>query len=242
MNFIFKGFRITYHYKFLNKNKTILLLHGWGGNENAFCFLEPYLTNMFNLLAISFPPYFTSQKSHQSLAMDDYLEIMLSILKLHNISEIDIICHSFGFRLTLMLSSTKIKINSLIITGGAGINLKKNLFNLLNLNAQIIENKTKIKKGLPLKKTDYTTLDETDKKTFKNVIHKDTTPYLKFDCKTLLFWGENDTATPKKIAKYLHRKITDSRLIIVKSDHFAYLNFKNEFLTRCLKFYKELYD
>lgn len=242
MNFIFKGFSIKYHYLFSNKDRTILFLHGWGGNENSFCFLETYLKNKFNLLAISFPPYFTSQESHQSLTMDDYLKIILYILKLHNISKIDIICHSFGFRLTLMLCSTKIKINSLIVTGGAGINLKKSLYHTLNLNAQIIKNKMKVKKGMPLKETDYTILNKTDKETFKNVISKDTTPYLKIDCDTLLFWGEKDTATPKKIAKYLNKNIKRSRLITVKSDHFAYLNFKNEFLSRCLKFYEELYD
>lgn len=243
MTLIYKGFKIDYTFDFLNKEKNLLLLHGWGGDKNSFLFIKNCLKIRFNIIAISFPPYFMkSKKSHIPITMHDYLNIILTILKLHNIKNVNIICHSFGFRLALMLSSTDIKIDSLIITGGAGINLSPNLFKQISLNSKIIDNLIRLKNGLSLHQSDYTILDNIDKKTFKNIINFDTTNYLKFNCPTLLFWGKKDTATRIKLARYINKKIKSSKLIVVDSDHFAYLNFKNLFLSSCLKFYKEIYD
>lgn len=242
MKFCYKGFLIDYDYVFNFHKENIIFLHGWGGDKKSFEFMYNLLTNKFNILSISFPPYFTKKiQSPISLDMNDYLEIIIRILSLLNIKELNIICHSFGFRLALILSSTDIKIKSIIITGGAGINLRHGIFNKIRYNKKLIDNKLKIAKGEKLEESDYTVLDNIDKKTFKNIVNFNSTNYLRFDCPTLIFWGKLDSATPLKIGRYINKKIKNSKLIIVNSDHFAYLNYLNLFETHCLKFYKEIY-
>lgn len=239
MNLYYKSYSIEYEYIYKKSNDTIVFLHGWGGNKNSFNFLHCYLQN-YNVLAISFPPYFTKTDyidSSVSLCMQDYLEILTTILKLHNIASAHIVCHSFGFRICLMLFATSFEIKSVVVTGGAGINLYKNIFNNLKLYNKIIWNK---KLNIVDKNLDINMLKNTDKKTFKNIVNQDLTLYSKLIKKSMLiFWGKYDTATPIKIANILNKHNKNSKKVIVKSDHFAYLNFHNLFTKEVLNFLKE---
>ena len=135
MIYLFKGYQVDYNYIFNNKTTTIIFLHGWGGNKNSFSNLERYLINNFNILKISFPPYFLSKnqrlKSVVPLTIYDYKELVLNLIMLHNINTTYIVCHSFGFRIALLLFSKKLNIEKLVVTGGAGINFDKSLFKTL---------------------------------------------------------------------------------------------------------------
>ena len=103
MNLLFKSFNVEYDFENSNKNTTIMFFHGWGGNKNSFALLHKYLSKDYNLLSISFPPYFLSKsKSVNSLNLYDYITLLENICVLHNIKNCIIICHSFGFRITLL--------------------------------------------------------------------------------------------------------------------------------------------
>ncbi|MFQ6724123.1 MAG: hypothetical protein ACLRFE_02150, partial [Clostridia bacterium] len=136
MTFLYKTYEVEYEYLFSNHSKTILLLHGWGGNKNSFAKAKKFFKNQYNILSISFPPlnlytndYNLSQnESIVPLTMYDYRNIALSILTILNLNSIIIICHSFGLRVSLMLATSNISIIKIIITGGAGIRLKSNFF------------------------------------------------------------------------------------------------------------------
>jgi len=237
MIYLFKGYQIDYDYTFNNKKTTIIFLHGWGGNKFSFCQLEKFLNQNFNILKISFPPYFMSTnknlKSTLALTIYDYRDIVLNLIILHNIKSIYIICHSFGFRIALLLFSKKLNIQKLIVTGGAGINFEKSRIKTISLNSKILFSKqTKITIDC-----DYNKLNFCDKQTFKNIVNKNLKNYSSLiNCNTLLFWGKNDKDTPIKICKFLKHKVKNSQAKIVKSDHFAYLNFSKEFINETLKF------
>ncbi len=239
MKLNFKSYSIDYDYIYSHSKNTIIFLHGWGGDKNSFSFLHPFLKD-YNLLSISFPPYFTAQNyadSTLALDMDDYLQILLTICVLHNINGATIICHSFGFRITLLLLSTKFKIHAIIVTGGAGINTYKNITKKLKLNSKIIWNK---KLNLRPKNLDINLLKTLDRATFKNIINKDLTAYKNLiNSPSLLFWGTDDTATPPKHARIIKKSAKNSTLKIVKGDHFAYLTHQQLFIKSTLSFLKE---
>lgn len=232
MNFLYKNESINYAFINNNKEETILFLHGWGGNKFSFAQTINLLKNQYNVLSVTMP---TILPMTSVWNMFDYVELIENILALHPIKNIIIICHSFGFRIAMLLSR-KISIKKLIVTGGAGIK-KDNIFIKINKNFNKTALKTHFFKDF-YKKTassDYLALTETNKETFKNIVNLNLKFATKFTCPILLFWGHKDTATPMWIAKHLKRK-NKAKLIVVNSDHFAYLKESNKFNHTVLEF------
>lgn len=235
MNYIFKGETIDYEF-FNNSHKdTILFLHGWGGNKKAFSSCFSIVKNNFNYLTISIP---TIMDTNFVWDMFDYRDLVLNILKLHNLDKIIIVCHSFGFRIATLLHN-HIKIKKLIITGGAGMKRKNIIKRIENENNLILLKDKKYEYLFKkISSPDYQNLSNTNKKTFKNIVNFNTKNLVKFDCPILLFWGKNDTETLLWIAKKLY-KLNRSLLFITKSDHFAYLKENFAFNHELKKFLME---
>ncbi len=220
MKCIFKTEIIEYVYYNKNHKDTIVFLHGWGGNKSSFDCCIPIIKNKFNYLAITLP---TISDTNIVWDMFDYRDLVLNILKLHNLGKIIIVCHSFGFRIATLLHN-HIKIKKLIITGGAGMKRKNIIKRIENENnLMLLKDKKYEYLFKKISSPDYQNLSNTNKKTFKNIVNFNTKNLVKFDCPILLFWGKNDTETPLWIAKKLY-KLNRSLLFITKSDHFAYLN------------------
>lgn len=243
MLFLYKTYEVEYEYLFSNHNHTLLLLHGWGGNKDSFAKVKKIFKLHYNILSISFPPlnlYQTKTNSVVPLDMYDYKNIVSNILKLLNLNSVIIICHSFGFRVALMLTTTKITIEKIIVTGGAGIKLKPNLFKKLSLNFNSIWLKTHPEDFTKIASSEYVSLSNIDRQTFKNIVNKDLTNYIKnLHCPAFLFWGEKDTSTPVKILKIIKKfKPTIKYNIIKDGTHFCYLTHVELFIDYCDKFLK----
>ncbi len=235
MKFLFKNEVLDYDYHFSNQKKTILFLHGWGGNKFSFQTTINLCKKNFNVLTITLP---TTQPTTCVFDLFDYVECVEKILKIQNISSVILICHSFGFRIALILKE-KLIVEKIVVTGGAGIKIE-NKFKKLN---KIDKNNTKIwLKNNKIKnlfeKTaskDYLELSSINKKTFKNIVNLNLKFLAKFSCPMLLFWGKNDSATPVAIANYLNKN-NNAKLIILNSDHFAFLTNNSQFNHTVLNF------
>lgn len=232
MKFLFKNEIIDYNFFNIGKEKTILFLHGWGGNKFSFQQTINLLKNQYNILSITMP---TILPTTSVWNMFDYVELIENILSVNSIKSVIIICHSFGFRIAMLLNK-KISIEKLVVTGGAGLK-KENFFKKIIKN----NNKTILKcvnfKNFYKKiaSNDYLNLSPINKKTFKNIVNFNLKFASKFTCPMLLFWGNKDSDTPLWIARYIKNKNT-SKLIVANSDHFAYLKENNKFNHEVLKF------
>jgi len=238
MKFLFKGYLVNYEVIENDKDTSVLFLHGWGGNLHSFDLLKKYLLSCYNLISISMPPYFLEDiDSLNPLNMDDYLDLVRNILILSNKKKLILICHSFGFRIALMLLSLNFKIEKIVVTGGAGISLDKNIFQTINFNQKLLINKLKHFEVKRKVKTDYSILKGVDRISFKNIVNKNLKEYVKLiDCPTLLFWGKKDKSTPLKIYKYLKKNIRNNIAVLTHSDHFCYIKENNKFINSILKF------
>lgn len=234
MNYIFKNETINYDFFNNKKPETILFLHGWGGNKNSFLQTINLLKNQYNILTITMP---TILPTTCAWTLFDYLNLVKNILHTHSISNPIIICHSFGLRVAMLLNKS-INIKKIIITGGAGLK-KDNIFIRINKNFNKIALKSHFCKDFYKKiaSSDYLALTETNKETFKNIVNLNLKFAIKFNCPMLLFWGKNDKSTPLWIAKILKRK-NNAKLVIVDSDHFAYLHENSKFNHNVLAFLK----
>lgn len=235
MTFLYKTYPVDYDYICKSGSPTILFLHGWGGDKNSFSQAKKFFSFQYSILSISLPPY---GDSCVPLTMQDYCNIAFNILNLLNISNVIIVCHSFGMRVALMLTVTQIHIDKIIITGGAGIIFKKNFIKKLSFQHNLILMKKHPKLSYKFSSPDYKNLSYIDKQTFKNIVNKNLANYIKnLNCPIMLFWGKKDKDTPIKIIKIFKKYHQNLHIkIFANGTHFCYLEYAQNFIDECQNF------
>ena len=236
MRFLFKNEVVEYTLLGNENRDTILFLHGWGMSKSAFSHTIKLLEKNYSILTLTMP---TIEPTISVWTLFDYVELVENILSMNNIQNLIVVCHSFGFRVAMLLNK-RIKIKKIIVTGGAGIKKEKYLdfFKKINKNnIKILLNSKKIKNLFEkTASTDYKALSPTNRKTFINIVNLNLNFALKFNCPLLLFWGTKDSETPIWIAKQTHKKNTNAKLILTNSNHFAYIENNAQFNNETLKF------
>ena len=230
---------ITLSYKKYGDGKdNIIILPGWGETRNTFLEIINILKIDYTIYILDYPGFGNTPFPNRNLIMDDYSLLVIDFLSQLNITNPIVIAHSFGGRIAILLSSKyNISIKNLILIDSAGIKPKvtlkkkfklkiyKTLQSLANYLPKNIKTKVKTYLFNKFSSTDYQSLDPNMRETFKNIVNLDLSNYLsKIKCNTLILWGEKDIDTPLKDAKIMHKKITNSELIIFPNcTHFCYL-------------------
>lgn len=227
INYCFKG----------NGEETVLFLHGWGANLNSFFFYAENLKQHFKTLQIDFCGFGESESLTYPLTVFDYACEVYRLIKTLKLGRITIVCHSFGARVAILLSTIfNMDVTNLIIIGGAGIKPRFNIFNKIKIYKYKflkLLNKCKLF-NFNLNNfgsSDYKALNAVQKQTFVNVVNFNEKKYLKnIKANTLLLWGEKDDSTPVYMAKIFNKKIKNSKLKVFKGlGHFCFL--ENKILT-----------
>ena len=235
----FKSNNIKIYYeKYGNANKTILILPGWGNTSKTFNQIINNFENNYTIYIVDYPGFGKSPTPKKTLTIYDYTEIIYNFLKKLKITNPLIIAHSFGGRIsTLLTTKYKFKIDKMILIDIAGIKpkktfkqkLKETTYKILKKIIKVSKNKEKYQKLL-LKlfaSTDYQDLPTGMHQTFKNIINEDLTTYIKtIPSECLIIWGRQDTSTPLKDAYKIKKLIKNSALIIFPNgNHFPYLQY-----------------
>lgn len=226
-------------YKKYGKNKkVILILPGWGDTRSTFQYLIDYFKKDYTIYILDYPGFGNSSFPNSDLDMFDYSMYIIKFLNHFNIKNPIIISHSFGGRISILLTSFyQIRIDKMILIGSAGIKKKKSfktlfklyLYKLLKKLNIFFPKKMKVKYKRKLLKLfgskDYSNLNFNMMKTFQNIINLDLTNYLdNINTETLLIWGELDEDTPLKDGILMNEKIKNSALITIpNSSHYVYL-------------------
>lgn len=229
-----------------DKNKYVLLLHGWGGSLNSFRGLEEFLvSNDYSVINLDFPGFGNSELPKADFCLDDYVKMVTEMLDTLNIDKVSVVAHSFGGRVAIKLASNTQYVNKLILVDSAGVKPRFSLSKQLKINhfrfLKWLKNHKLLKRDLSkYGSEDYKALPEQMKPVFVRIINEDLTPNLsKIACPTLLIWGGKDKSTPLYMAKTMHKKIKDSGLVVFKeSGHFSYLEHHGEFLIIANEFLK----
>lgn len=231
---------IIYYEKYGTKKDTILILPGWGNNRETFHYIINELKEKYTIYIVDYPGLGKSPIPKHTLTIYDYTELVINFMNKLNINNPIIIAHSFGGRITTLLTGYyKLKIDKLVLIDIASIKPKKNLKKLIKEKIYKILKKTI--KILPQKKYekyrnkllkhfasyDYLNLPPNMHETFKNIINEDLTKYIKYiKSETIIIWGEHDKDTPLSDAYKIKKSIKNSALIILKkASHFSYLQY-----------------
>ena len=229
-----------YYEKHGNSKKTILILPGWGNTRETFHYIINHFKNSHTIYIIDYPGLGKSPIPDKTLNIYDYTELIIQFMKKLNIINPIIISHSFGGRITTLLTGYyQLEIEKLILIDIAGIKPKKTLKKYIREKTYKILKK--LIKLLPKKNQellyrkllnyfaspDYLSLPPTMHQTFKNIINEDLTNYFNnIKSETLIIWGEKDQDTPLKDAKKINKLMKNSALIIYpKATHYSYLQY-----------------
>ena len=236
MVYLYNGKKV--HYKFVNgQSRTpTLLLHGWGCDCSVFNDLIKFFPNK-SFLLIDFPPFGNSDKAIADWNIFTYVGMLMSLCDYLHIDKCDVLGHSFGGRVAIILSAVKRSlVQSCILVDSAGMKPHRSL----KLRYKIIKYKINKKLGKNTENmgsSDYLALPENMRKTFVSIINTYLEDYAKrMAVKTLIVWGEKDDDTPLYMARRLNKLIKNSTLkVISQAGHFS-------FLDRPLEFYKIIND
>ena len=229
---------LTYSFNNINSKNTTLFLHGWGCNKN-YMFPISKLKNS-NSLIIDLPGFEKNKYLCKPYFIDDYIEDIIIFLNNFDHKITHIVAHSFGGKLAVKLANL-LKVKGLILIAPSIYHkIRGPRYYLKVLTYKIIKH-IKIFKKISNKmgSKDYRSLSPIMKKTMSNIINESVKDDIKkIKVPTILLFGDKDKITPVYLGKRIKRNISDSELIILKGNHFAYLYNK----TQVVKIIESLVD
>ena len=142
---------LTMYYEvYGNKDKTILILPGWGETRNTFMDMIHILQLEYTVYIVDYPGFGNSPFPDRELTMMDYAQLIAYFIQTLQLKELYIIAHSFGGRIAILLSSQlAIYLPKLVLIDSAGIKPKRTLKS--RLKTKIYKTLQKLSNLLPTK-------------------------------------------------------------------------------------------
>ena len=232
-----------------NAQGNLLLLHGWGCSTQLMASVQAEMGKTMRVVSIDFPGHGKSARPPEPWGVPEYMEMTAQLIERLHFAPCDIVAHSFGARVAILLAAERPQlVKRLALTGAAGLkkpqtggaSAKQRLYKGLR-GAMNLAEKTRLFGDLPDRgrealvqrfgSEDYKALDPEMRKTFVKVISLDLTDRLEeIKAPTLLYWGAKDTETPLWMARVMQERIPDAGLVVEEgAGHFAYLEHRATF-------------
>lgn len=200
-----------------------VFLHGWG--QSGDCFKEIISKVGGNWMTIDFPPFGESGEP-QNWNLYSYANLVISLCEHMDIKRCNIIGHSFGGRIAILVSSLQPDlVNKLMLIDSAGMKPKRKIsyyfhvfsYKMLKFFGYFPQNSGS---------SDYCKLSDDMKKTFVSIVNTHLEEYCsQIKAQTLIVFGENDEETPIYMAQKLNKLIANSQLHIIEgAGHFVFVD------------------
>ena len=212
------------NYEIINPSgkRSILILHGWGRNLIEWVSMAKLLPSEYRVILLDLPGFGNSSRPVNSdFDLLDYVSFVEEFLRKKGIKDTNLLGHSFGGKIAIVLASRSKIITNLFLISSSGISKPGTKVRAIAYLAKKI--KRLIHPFFPLPKEAIYILGSKDykkagplAKIFKNVVSTNVSDYAKnISKKTIIIWGENDPEVPVSSAKTLGKLIPDSRIRIV---------------------------
>lgn len=224
----YDGININYKEMGNKEGQALVYLHGWGQNiEMMEPIAKPFLkTN--RIIILDLPGFGASEEPKTVWTLDDYVEMIHSLLTELHANKPILIGHSFGGKLSLLYAS-KYETEKLIVLASPykvkikepskKVQLLKKLKKVPVLN--VLADTMKKHMG----STDYKNASPMMRDILVKHINTDITDKLSnIKCPTLAIWGTNDEAVPYEDGADLEHLIKNCGLVTYEGNtHYAYL-------------------
>lgn len=231
--FTYENIKIHYFYKNNQAKKTLVYLHGWGQNIEM---MEPIAKPFYdeqNILILDLPGFGSSEEPKSVWSLEDYANMVHTLVDKLKCNEIVLIGHSFGGKVAIVYASLY-KVSKLVLIASPykvsrkKVSLKVKILKRL-AKIPLLKNwalKTKQKMG----STDYRNATPKMRDILVKHVNTDVTENLKkIDCPTIILWGTNDTAVGIENAYEIEALLSDGAVIpFVGRTHYVYLEELNK--------------
>ncbi len=218
----------------------VVILQGWGTTMQVYDSVAGFLSDRFRVVQFDFPGFGGSTEPERSWDVKEYTAFFIRFMQTLQIPKAGLIAHSFGGRVTIELLSgdCPIEVEKVVLMDSAGImptrsaayqrkvawyKLCKKVITskpIAALCPDMVEDWKK-RQG----SADYRNATPIMRETLVKSVNYDQSELLpKIKQDTLLFWGENDTATPLADGQKMEQLIPRAGLVTVKgAGHYSFL-------------------
>ena len=186
----------------------------------------PFFSRFFKVYTPDLPGFVSEPERAYSLddyasAVDEYLSAVIK----ETGKTPSVIAHSFGARIVFRLAPTD-KIDKLVLTGAAGVKMKRSLRVKLKILAYKSIKRVFHVRLTALESSDYKRLSPVMRESFNKIIAVDLTDRLQYiKNKTLIINGDNDRETPPRTARVINKRVKGSQLVFIKgAGHFCFVD------------------
>lgn len=233
--FTYNGCRL--HYTVRGEGHPLLLLHGWGCNTETFSTIRPFLEERFRVLTVDFAGFGQSDEPAAVWGVEEYTRSVEALAKAEGVERPILVGHSFGGRVSIVYASRN-EVQKVILVDAAGVKPRRSFtyyrkvytFKLMKRLLPLLVGKARAEKIIDERRaksgsSDYAQASPTMRAVLSKCVNEDLCHLMpKIAAPTLLFWGENDTATPLADAKRMEKLIPDAGLVVVAgAGHFSFL-------------------
>lgn len=241
------------NYKTIGQGSDVLILHGWGHDSSHWETVANLIAQAgHHVIVPDLIGFGKSQTLDKPWNLEDYKDSVLEFCKQLQISEVSLIGHSFGGRISILLASEKnnLQIKKLILCGAAGLYKKQSakfkitkiftdFLGIILEKLNLLDLKHKLGNWWAnLVNSDYKKADLIMKQTLLN-IQKETLFYKipQIKAQTKIIWGRLDSITPLESADYLHKNIAGSQLSVFENgNHSPHVYMPNEMAKEIITF------
>lgn len=228
---------ISINYECIGSGAPVLLLHGWGADIAAMMPIANEVARLGKMaVCVDFPGFGKSDLPPAAWGVREYADTTKALIDKLGIRGCDLVCHSFGGRVTIMLAAEdETLFKRLVLVDAAGIRPKRTIkYYIKTYSYKLAKRLARIKlvnKAFRLDSKiksagsdEYKSLSGVMRETFVKVVNLDLTDKLdKIKNETLIIWGENDTATPLYMGRLMEKKIERAGLAVIENaGHFSY--------------------
>lgn len=227
------------HYTVDGSGKPLVLMHGWGCNTTTLASIEKVAQESCKVVNIDFPGHGKSQEPDTVWGVEEYTQVLERIVEAEQLRNPSLLGHSFGGRVGLLYSSRHSDVDKLILVDAAGIKPHRSLkyywkvysFKAYKRLLYLLMGKERAERKLDSYRSktgssDYANATPMMRAILSKVVNEDlkhVMPDIK--ASTLLIWGENDTATPLRDARYMEKHIPDAGLVAFPGcGHYSFLD------------------
>ena len=212
-------------------NPVVLFLHGWGAPAATYKVMLDHLAGYCRVVAPDLPGFGGSEEPPCAWCVDDYVDWTVAFADALGLSEVVLMNHSFGGRISIKLLARRpvpLTVKRAVFMDAAGIRPKRTAKYYIKVYSYKLAKR--LLPGYAAKvrgkvgSADYRNASEIMRQTMVKCINEDLTDLLpKNAASTLLIWGEADTATPLRDAKLMEKRIPDAGLVtLAGAGHFAF--------------------
>lgn len=230
----------------LGKGTPVLALHGWGGAIKSFWPVAEALAPLgYQVHIIDLPGFGNTDSPPDTWGVADYTQFVVQYLDAHDLDHVNILGHSFGGRISLILAADfPDRVQKMVLADAAGLRTPPTLAQLIRMwPARMVRGAleqlgmTAVSERLRAWYNRQWGSEDLQKagamrETFLQVINQDLTEFaIRVQAPTVLIWGDQDTDTPLWQGRKLEQLIPDAALIVFQgAGHFSYLDQLHQFV------------